>query len=196
MSITRRSEYLVSVDRDVSLDPVAFASPSGRLCPPRTIFPKQISRRSVQRLNDAVRVRQVHNPVVDNWRSFLSAWVIHRPRPRELKSLDVPRVDLIKRAVPPRVVGSPPVEPIARSGVAQHGLGDWAEVLHLRREPRTPYEYGDQDRNREFQPHNLLLKSNSAPWYPWKFHFGPSESGSIHPFAFHRALRAHSCSRG
>src|SRR5216683_63977 len=134
MSISRRSEYLVSVDRDVSLDTVAFASPSGRLCPPRTIFPKQISRRSVQRLNDAVWIRQIHDPLVDKWRSLLSARVVHRPGPGELKSLDVPRVDLIKRAVPPRVVGAPPVEPIARSGVAHHGLGDRAEVLHLRRE--------------------------------------------------------------
>src|ERR1700693_727484 len=159
MSITRRSEDLVSVDRYVSLDAVALAAGnSGRLCPLGTIFPKQVSRRGVQRLNDAVRVRQGHNPVVDEWRCFLSARVIHRPRPRELKSLDVPRVDLIKRAVPPRVVGAPPVDPIARSGVAQHGLSDGAEVLHLRREPRTPYEYGDQDWNREFQPHNLLLE--------------------------------------
>src|ERR1700674_3084032 len=139
MSISRRSEYLVSVDRDVSLDAVALAAgTSGRLCPLRTIFPKQVSRRGVQRLNDAVRVRQIHDPVVDKWRSLLSACVFHRPRPSELKSLDVPRIDLIERAVPPRVVGAPPVKPIARSGIAQHGLGDRAEVLHLRREPRTP----------------------------------------------------------
>src|SRR5712691_7088848 len=140
MSITRRSEYLVSVDRDVSLDPVAFAAClTGRLRPFGAKLPDQVSGRSVQRLNDAVWIRQIHDPLVDKWRSLLSARVVHRPGPGELKSLDVPRVDLIKRAVPPRVVGAPPVEPIARSGVAQHGLGDWAEVLHLRREPRTPY---------------------------------------------------------
>src|SRR6266853_1646872 len=149
MGVTRRSEYLVSVDRDVSLDPVAFASPSGRLCPPRTIFPKQISRRSVQRLNDAVRVRQVHNPVVDKWRSLLSACVIHRPRPSELKSLYIPCVDLIKRAVTPRVVGTPPVEPISSSGIAKHGLGDRAEIFHLRLEPQARQQNADRNRKKE-----------------------------------------------
>src|SRR5712691_11899474 len=157
MGVTRRSEYLVSVDRDVSLDPVAFASPSGRLCPPRTIFPKQISRRSVQRLNDAVRVRQVHNPVVDKWRSLLSARVVHRPGPGELKSLDVPRVDLIERAVPPRVVGASPVEPIAWRGVAQHGLGDRAEIFHLCREPEARQQNADKNRKNESPCHRADL---------------------------------------
>src|SRR6267143_5067410 len=94
MSIARRSEYFISVDRDVSLDPVALAA-----SPCRAVFPKQVSRRGVQRLDAAVRVRQIHDPVVDKWRSLLSACVIHRPRPSELKSLYIPCVDLIKRAV-------------------------------------------------------------------------------------------------
>src|ERR1700693_3469272 len=99
MSISRRSEDLVSVDRDVSLDAVALAAGTcGRLCPLRTIFPKQVSCRGVQRLDDAVRVRQVHDPVIAETRCLLCPRVMHRTLPAELKSLDVPRVDLIKRA--------------------------------------------------------------------------------------------------
>src|ERR1700739_3616300 len=144
MSIACRSEYFVSVDRDVSLNPVALAA-----CPCRAVFPKQVSRRGVQRLDDPVRVRQVHGPVVDKRRSLLSACVIHRPRPSELKSLYVPRVDLIERAVPPRVVGTPPVEPIARSGIAQHGLGDRVEIFNLRLEPQARPQNADPNRKKE-----------------------------------------------
>src|SRR5438445_2712768 len=166
MGVIRRSKDFVSIDRDVSLDPVAVAaSPSGRLRPLGTILPDQISSRGVQRLNDAARVRQVHDAVVDKWRSFLSAGVVHRPGPGELKLLDVPRVDLIERAVPPGVVGAPPVEPIARSGVAQHGLGYRAEILHLCREPKARQQNADGNRKNESPRHRAVLLTDAVRAY-------------------------------
>src|SRR5439155_5316963 len=90
MRVIRRSEDLVSIDGDVSLDASTFVSTSagrplretrdgGLFCATATrggcaclrhlvaIFPDQVSSYAVQRLNNATRVRQVHDAVVDEW---------------------------------------------------------------------------------------------------------------------------------
>ena len=47
---------------------------------------------------------------------------------------DVLTRDLVERAVAPRVVGAPPVQPVAGRRIAQHRLGDRTEVSVLRRQ--------------------------------------------------------------
>ena len=79
----RGPEDLVVVDGDTLLRP---ASPAHRLGVDfRTVFPDQISRRAIEGLNDAVGVRQVHDPVVHEGRRLLRTRLVHGPRPHELK---------------------------------------------------------------------------------------------------------------
>ena len=166
MRVIRRSEDLVSIDGDVSLDASTFVSTSagrplretrdgGLFCATATrggcaclrhlgaILPDQVSSYAVQRLNNATRVRQVHDAVVDEWCRLIRTRIIHRPRPGELKLLHVLPVDLVERAVAPCVIRAPPVQPVAWSRIAQHGLGDGPEVFHLRHEPEAPQEHHD-----------------------------------------------------
>ena len=64
-------EDLVTVDGNALLSP---ASPAGPVRVDfRTVFPNQISRRGVERLNDVVGIRQVHDPVVHKRRRLLRA---------------------------------------------------------------------------------------------------------------------------
>src|SRR6516164_9974005 len=93
VGVARGAEDLVFVDGDVSLN--AFGARQGAARSPLgTILPYQVSRRGIKRLNDAVRVRQVDDTVVDERCRFLRP-VSHIPRPRELKALDVVPLDLI-----------------------------------------------------------------------------------------------------
>jgi hypothetical protein len=113
----------------------------------RTIFPDQIAGGPVERLDDSPRARQVHDAVVNERRRFLRARIVHGPRPCELKLPGVLPVDLIQRTVAPGVVGPPPVQPVARGGVAQHGLGDRTIVPDLRLNPVARQQHDDQHRN-------------------------------------------------
>src|SRR5207249_2349073 len=98
-------------------------------------------RGAVQRLNNAARVGQVQAAVVNQRRRLIRSRVVHRPRPHQLKLLNVLPVDLIERAVAPGVICAPPVQPVAWSRIAQYRLGDRTEVLHLRHEPETSQQH-------------------------------------------------------
>src|ERR1700722_11710354 len=109
-----------------------------RLVHSRTILPEQISRGGVQSLNDAAWAGQVQYAVIDQRCRLLRPGVVYCPGPGELKLLDLLAVDLIERAVAPGAIRAPPVQPVAGSGVAQHGFGHRVEVFHLRPEPEAP----------------------------------------------------------
>ena len=145
---------------------VCSAPPVGAgvgVCPAAgAIFPDQVSGRRVQRLNDAARVRQVHDAVVHEWRRLLRTRIVHRPGPGELKLLDVLPVDLIERAVAPRVVGASPVQPVAGRRVAQHGFGDRAELPHLTVQPKASHQHRYGNRNDEAHPHTASCADASA----------------------------------
>ena len=147
MRVVRRPEDFVAEDRNVALDAsVARADRHDRVRRRGivgSVFPEQISGGRVERLNDAARVGKIHDAVVDERRPFLSASIVHRPGPREVKLLDVPAGDLIERAIAPGVVGAAPVRPVARRRIAKRRFGDRLEVFDLRDEPEISEERGE-----------------------------------------------------
>jgi len=45
--------------------------------------------------------------------------------------MHVVRVDLVQRAVPPRIERAPPIQPVRHVGVRQHRVGDGREIAIL-----------------------------------------------------------------
>ena len=152
------------------------SGPAGRRCGCgfwcRPVFPDQIAGCRVERLNDAARIRQIHDAVVNERRGLIGAGIVHRPGPRELHLVDILLVDLCERAVAPVVVRPPPVQPVAGGRIAQHLLRHVRVGRQLGR-PQVPDlrhdgQAGDDDRrDREG---NLLLHVN-APWCTGAHHF-------------------------
>ena len=102
-------------------------------------------------------VRQVHDPVVHEGRRLLRTRLVHGPRPHELKLAHIGPVDLIERAVPPRIVGAPPVEPVSWSGVAQRLLGDRTKVGRLGHEAGAPKQHYEGSGDKGSDYNRLLL---------------------------------------
>ncbi len=114
----------VAVDRDVSVVAAEQAAhPAGPFGGLALVFPDQVARCRVQRLDHVVGVRHVHHAVVDQRRRRLAA-PAQRPRPHLFKLGDVLCRDLIEGAVTPGVVGSAPGQPILGRRVGKHGVGD------------------------------------------------------------------------
>jgi hypothetical protein len=163
------AEDLVTEDREVALDAASGISASGggtlretrnvrllstarsrsRWCRrwrgAGAVLPDQIAGCRIERLNDAARIRQIHDAVVDERRRLLRAGVVHRPRPRQLKLPDVLAGDLIERTVAPGIVGAPPVQPVTRRRIAEHCLRHRTEVLDLRIEQETARHQNDRN---------------------------------------------------
>ncbi len=147
--VAGRSENPVAEDGEVPLDAsevdVAGAALRGAPGFVGAVLPDQIAGGSVERLNDAAGIRQIHDAVVDEGCRLLRARALHRPRPCELQLLDVPPGDLLERTVAPGIVGAPPVQPVAWRRIAEHGLGDRLEVADLRAEPERAGENSESD---------------------------------------------------
>ena len=105
----------VAVDRDVAV--VAAEQPAdglGRQFGDRAlVFPDQIARRRVERLNHVVGIGHVHHAVVHQRRRGLTA-AAQGTRPDLNEVGDVLRCDGIERAVAPGIGGATPGEPILR----------------------------------------------------------------------------------
>src|SRR5262245_13574083 len=129
----------------------------------RTVLPDQVARRSVKCLNDSPGIRQIHDAVVYQRRRFVLSGVVHRPLPGELKLVDVLFIDFLEWTITPRVVGPPPVEPIAWSRIPQHCLCDRTEILNLRKEPGSPPDRHYRNRKRNSPSHELPLCLYVAP---------------------------------
>ena len=176
VGVVGRAEDQVAVDRHVALDAAPGVAARGRRPlrqarnvrlltaaaasghrrgrrRARPVFPDQRAGCRIERLDDAARVGQVHHAVVDERRRLLRARVVHRPRPGQLQLPDVLARDLVQRTVAPRVVGAPPVQPLARRRVAEHRLGDREKrpVLALQEE-RARQQY-KSDRECEARQH-------------------------------------------
>src|SRR5215469_15979844 len=134
MRLIRGREDPVLVNRDVPLDSsgsvrLTPARSSGRLCETRdnrllptrvagkgggrshswAVFPNQVAGRGIQSLNNAPRVGQVHDAVV-NQRSRLSRTrIVHGPRPCKLQLVHVLPIDLIQWAVAPGIIRATPI---------------------------------------------------------------------------------------
>ena len=99
------------------------------------VFPEQIAGQPVDRLNQPVRLRNVQNPLIHQRGRHLIAWP-ERPRPHELQLVGVRPVDLLERAVAPRVERAPPVDPVHRIRVGEHRVGDRRELREPGRRTR------------------------------------------------------------
>ena len=141
--------------------PPRSRSRGGRWRGAGAVLPDQVAGCRIERLNDAARIRQIHDAVVDERRRLLRAGVVHRPRPRELKLPDVLAGDLIERAVAPGVVGAPPVQPVAGRGIAQHRLGDRTEALDLRIEQETARHENGRNKRRDSHCHGASRGGDS-----------------------------------
>ena len=141
VSVTGSGKYLVAEDGNISLDTSAGVASLSGLCRCGTILPDQIPCRSIERLNDASGVWQVHDAVVDKRCGFIRAGIVHRPRPGELKLGHILPVNLIERAVAPCIIGAPPVQPIPRRRIPQHGLGHRAKFFDLREDAKDSDDY-------------------------------------------------------
>ena len=93
------------------------------------VLPQQVAGPGVERLNQVIRVRQIHHAVVDERRRFLDVARPHAARPRHLHLRDVALVDLIERTEAPAVERPPPRQPVGRIRLPQHLVGDRDEGL-------------------------------------------------------------------
>ena len=130
VGVVRVHVDLVVVDRD---RPRAGAErvvrrPLERLA----VLPDEVTGDGVERLHYVQRTGEIHHAVVDEG-GRLGDTRRHRPRPHEPELVHVVPVDLIEGAVAPAVERSPPVQPIGRIGVREHGVGDRLEGPVLRR---------------------------------------------------------------
>src|SRR5213594_2152134 len=141
VGVTGSGKYLVAEDGNIPLNTSAGVASLGGLCRSGTILPDQIPSRSIERLNDAPGVWQVHDAVVDKRRGFIRAGIVHRPGPGELELGHILPGNLIKRTVAPCIISAPPVQPIPRRRIPQHGLGHWAKFFDLREKQQAAGEY-------------------------------------------------------
>src|SRR6185437_9827584 len=82
------------------------------------IFPEQITRSAIQRLN-RVRALDQNNSVMNERRDFVSTrW--QRPSPRLAQIVNIIAVNLAKRAIAQTVVSAPPSEPISIWRMPEH----------------------------------------------------------------------------
>jgi hypothetical protein len=130
------------MDRHVARRQIAgLGNHLGRQVAP--VFPDQIAGCGVERLDLVGIIEDEQHAVMDDRRRLGGAGG-HRPRPRHLEVLDVVLVDLIERAVPIAVIGTPPHQPIRRRWIAQHRVGDGGEgprrIAGLLRECRRARE--------------------------------------------------------
>ena len=137
-----------AVDRDVPVvlrqtreDVVAHIL---RLLP--NMLPDEVTRDGVDGLDDVVRVRHVHDPVVHQ-RGALLAPGRHGARPDHAELVHVVPVDPIERAVAPAVQRPAPHQPIVGARVLQLGVGDGPDAILLREDRRRGHdrEGGDDD---------------------------------------------------
>ena len=109
-------------------------------------LPDEVARCRVDRL-DAGRAREIHDAVVHERRRLVGARH-HRPRPRKLQLADVGARDLVERAVSPRVLRAPPVEPVCGIRIPQHLFGDELEIPDLcLRHGESHAQHDARDRN-------------------------------------------------
>ena len=110
------------------------------------VAPEELPGGGVERFDDAERARDVHDAVVDERVRLGPALGADRPRPDEAQPIRVLRVDLVQRAVAPPVEGAPPVDPVGRVRIEQHGVGDRRHLaqLPLRRRAREEGDAGEQ----------------------------------------------------
>jgi hypothetical protein len=136
-------ENVLAVDCEVTVDRrkrnvVAVVALHGA-----AVFPQQIARGSVEGLRKIVRVREVHDPVIDQRRAFLHA-LRERPRPNQAQIVDIAAIDLVERAVPPVIERAAPHEPIGGIRILQHGIGDRHEGLRRLRPNRGAQQRAEQ----------------------------------------------------
>src|SRR5262245_29342791 len=114
-----------------------------------TVLPDQITSRGVQSLNDAARIRQVTDSVINQRCRFIRPGIIHRPRPGELKLVRVLPVDLVKRAIAPCVIRASPIQPVAWRRISKRRLSDRPELPSLGEEidssPKCDHRHGNSD---------------------------------------------------
>ncbi len=122
--VEARGEDEVAVDGDVPVgaqkDDEVFFEVVGQRA---TILPVKIAGDGVDGLDDVVWVRHEHDAVVDEGRPLLRAAFREWPRPDEREMVDVVAIDLVERAVAPRVERPSPGQPISRIGVVHHPVG-------------------------------------------------------------------------
>src|SRR5262249_40097326 len=183
--ISRRRKNLVAEDRDVSLNSSAVAgrgtalgeawnrcplSTTGRCGRGRpaylwTVLPDQVGGPGIQRLDDAARIGQIHDAVVNQRRGFICACVVHRPRPRELKLICVLPINLIQRTIAPCAIRPSPVQPIAWCRIPPHRLRDRPEFSDLREEPNPSTKRHHADRNSNSRSHKPSFIRVCARFY-------------------------------
>ena len=95
------------------------------------LFPDQIARPSVDRLDDTAGVVQEDGAVLGERRRLVRAALVHRPDPLQLEVLSVVARDLRERAVARRVLIAPQHRPVTWRRIAQHLVGHGRQVLHL-----------------------------------------------------------------
>ncbi len=108
------------------------AGPNAQARGPQAIFPDEVSRAAIERLQDVVRIGEVDDAVVDQRRRLIrSDAVVHGPGPGQLELLHVVPRDLRKRAVIPRLIAAADHYPIGGIGMQQHLVGDRDVVFHF-----------------------------------------------------------------
>ena len=120
---------VVAVERDAAL---ALSVVGGERLLRRQlvpVLPDQIARRSVDRLDHVAGIPEIHHAVVDERRRLVDAG-LHRAGPDQLQILHVGLVDLVERAVAPRLIVAAMNQPVLRLGRPDDLVGDRDEVRH------------------------------------------------------------------
>ena len=137
LRLARAGVDLVVVDGDVAPRqprlPVGGEIGVGRHRPARAqVRPELVAGDRVER-HHAAAAGDVHDAVVDQRRHLVGAGQ-RLPRPDELQIRHVLAVDLVERAVALAIDRAAPVDPVARLGVEELGVGNRLEAGELRRD--------------------------------------------------------------
>ena len=119
-------------------------------------LPDQIAGHRIQRVDHAEWTDEIHGAVVHERVRLRPAGRGQRPRPRELQLMDVRPVDLIERAVPPRVARASPVDPVGRVWILEHRLRHLDELARLGRQPDTEQHQQSAQAGDGWNPHAHL----------------------------------------
>ena len=95
------------------------------------VFPNQFTVACVERLQGVTCIVEIHHSVVNDRGGLGSRTFGHRPDPFQPQVLRIVPSDLVQRAVIGSVIVPANHEPVVRTWVAQHGIGNANIVLYL-----------------------------------------------------------------
>ena len=94
------------------------------------MLPDDVASARMKRLDHIVRVRHVHHAVVDQRGAGLKA-IRERAGPDQAELPHVAAVDLVEWAVAPAIQRAAPHQPVTRSRVLEHLVGDGDELARV-----------------------------------------------------------------